>query len=252
MNKRLLLGSILVLIIFLTNSFSLKAAVNPVAGSVDPQTSTAGEPKWYTVMSSHMTAQDRQNRFLVWDGIRLKTEKFDNGIPDNQLEDKYLWRLERGSGDNKVYIVNRSGKRIFASAGISPTTNTPLSVNETGVEWEMKLSSATGQSDCAARQYCFNFLGASSSPAYLNAQDKLNDDTGTLAYGVTVFNMGVHQASGWFFYEAAISEQFTYTYTAAAGGSVTASVSGTGIDSGSQFDSGSDIVLTITPESNYE
>ncbi|WP_455497358.1 InlB B-repeat-containing protein, partial [Coprobacter sp.] len=46
--------------------------------------------------------------------------------------------------------------------------------------------------------------------------------------------------------------QFTYTYTAAAGGSVTASVSGTGIDSGSQFDSGSDIVLTITPESNYE
>lgn len=76
MNRQLLLG-ILALVIFFLSFFSVNAAVTPVAGCVDPQTSTAEEPKWYTVMSSHLTAADRQNRFLVWDGIRLKTEKFD-------------------------------------------------------------------------------------------------------------------------------------------------------------------------------
>lgn len=138
MNRRLLLG-LLVLISFFIGSFSVKAAVNPIAGCVDPQVSTAEEPVWYTIMSSHLTDADRQNRFLVWDGTRLKTEKFDSGILESQLENKYLWRLEKGSADNKVYIVNRAGMRVFAEAGISPNTgaNTLLTVTETGVEWVM-------------------------------------------------------------------------------------------------------------------
>ena len=60
------------------------------------------------------------------------------------------------------------------------------------------LSSYTGQPDCADKQYCFNYLGASAQPAYLNAMDSQNGDT-QKAYGVTVYEMGVHQASGWFF-----------------------------------------------------
>ena len=68
------------MISFFIGSFSVKAAVNPIAGCVDPQVSTAEEPVWYTIMSSHLTDADRQNRFLVWDGTRLKTEKFDSGI----------------------------------------------------------------------------------------------------------------------------------------------------------------------------
>lgn len=62
----------------------------------------------------------------------------------------------------------------------------------------MALSSSTGQPDCANKQYCFNYLGASAQPAYLNAMDSQNGDT-QKAYGVTVYEMGVHQASGWFF-----------------------------------------------------
>ena len=64
MNGRLLLG-LLVLISFFIGSFSVKAAVNPIAGCVDPQVSTAEEPVWYTIMSSHLTDADRQNRFLI-------------------------------------------------------------------------------------------------------------------------------------------------------------------------------------------
>lgn len=209
MRKHLLLLT-LVLIGQLVMPSVGKAAVQPVSGCVDPEVSTDVAPKWYTIMSSHISAVDRQNRFLVWDGSRLKTEKFDSGIPEDQLESRYLWRLERGDGDNKVYIVNKSGLRIYAPAGVNPTNNTALSVNESGVEWEMKLASETGQSDCAEKQYCFNYLGAESLPAYLNAMDSQNNDVDK-AYGITVYNAGVHQASGWFFYEANVPEEVKYT-----------------------------------------
>ena len=108
----------------------------PVKGCVDPQISTAEAPVWYTMMSSHMSDVNRQNRFLLWDGIKLRTEKFDEGVPVAQLDDRYLWRLEKGSADNKVYIVNRAGMQVFAETGISPNTgaNTSLTVTEAGVE----------------------------------------------------------------------------------------------------------------------
>ena len=75
MNRQLLLG-LLVLISFFIGSFSVKAAVVPVKGCVDPQISTAEAPVWYTMMSSHMSDVNRQNRFLLWDGLKLRTEKF--------------------------------------------------------------------------------------------------------------------------------------------------------------------------------
>mgnify|MGYP007116255332 FL=1 len=49
MNRQLLLG-LLVLISFFIGSFSVKAAVVPVKGCVDPQISTAEAPVWYTMM----------------------------------------------------------------------------------------------------------------------------------------------------------------------------------------------------------
>lgn len=204
MRKQFLLFT-LVLMGLLALPGTSKAAVTPVAGNVDPVVSTDAAPKWYTIMSSHLTETDRQNRFLVWDGTRLKTEQFNDGISEDLLEDKYLWRLEQGSADNKVYIVNKTGLRIQAADGISNNNNTPLSVDENGVEWEMKLASETQQSNCAAKQYCFNFSGAAGSPAYLNAMDAQNGNE-DIAYGVTVFSAGVHQASGWFFYEANVEE----------------------------------------------
>ena len=251
MNRRLLLG-LLVLISFFIGSFSVKAAVNPIAGCVDPQVSTAEEPVWYTIMSSHLTDADRQNRFLVWDGTRLKTEKFDSGIPESQLENKYLWRLEKGSADGKVYIVNRSGMRVFAEEGISPNTgaNTPLTVTETGVEWVMALSSSTGQPDCADKQYCFNYLGASAQPAYMNAMQY--SDLETISYGITVYEMGVHQASGWFFYKAELPT-YSVTYTnLVSGGSFVVKNGDAIVESGSNIDGGTWLTIEAIPEENYQ
>lgn len=230
-----------------------KAAVTPIQGSVDPEVSTDVVPKWYTIMSSHLTALDRQNRFLVWDGTRLKTEKFDSGIPENQLEDKYLWRLEQGSADNKVYIVNRTGLRVYAPTGANPTNNTALTVSVEGVEWELKLTSETGQSDCAEKQYCFNFLGAESSPAYLNAMDAQNNGENT--YGITLYNMGVHQASGWFFYEANVPEGAKYTikFNEPENGTVQIlNAQNEEITSNTQLIEGTEIHINITPAEHYE
>ena len=224
-----------------------------MTGCVDPQVSTAEEPVWYTIMSSHLTDADRQNRFLVWDGTRLKTEKFDSGILESQLENKYLWRLEKGSADNKVYIVNRAGMRVFAEAGISPNTgaNTLLTVTETGVEWVMALSSSTGQPDCADKQYCFNYLGASAQPAYLNAMDSQNGDT-QKAYGVTVYEMGVHQASGWFFYKAELpAYNVTYEGTV-VGGSFVVKNGDAIVESGSSVEEGTWLTVEATPDVNYQ
>ncbi len=107
-----------------------------------------------------------------------------------------------------VYLVNKTGLRIYAPDGIDPAVPTILSVNEDGVEWEMKLASATGQSDCAEKQYCFNFLDAASVPSYLNAMDA-QIGFEDRSFGLTVYNAGVHQASGWFFYEANVHGEVT-------------------------------------------
>ena len=181
MKKKLFLS------LFVSNSAS--AAVTPVAGySTNPQTSTAESPVWYTMMSSHLTASTRQNRFLKWDEAnnRLCTEQYSNGIPASSLTEGHLWRLESANDGNEshVYLVNFNGKRVFVPAtavaedGDNPNRNTPLEMNETGSVWNLTTSAATGLSgDCANGQY-----------ALLN-------------FGVTIYAAGVHQASGWFFYE---------------------------------------------------
>lgn len=250
MRKQFLLFT-LVLIGLLMLPSSGKAAVTPIAGNVDPEISTEAAPKWYTVMSSHITAADRQNRFLVWDGDRLRTEKFDLGIPEDQLEDKYLWRLEQGSTNNKVYIVNKTGLRIYAPDGIE--NNTLLTMNESGVEWEMKLAKETGPADCAEKQYCFNFSGAKISPAYLNAMDFQNNDADK-AYGLTIYDAGVHQASGWFFYEANAqeTEKYTVTYDAPENGTIhVTNAQSEVIDSNSSVDAETVLTITATPAEGY-
>lgn len=48
------------------------------------------------------------------------------------------------------------------------------------------------------------------------------------------------------------AKQFTYTYTAVDGGSVTAMVGDDVISTGGKFETGSDIVLTVSANENYE
>ncbi|MCP9611974.1 T9SS type A sorting domain-containing protein [Coprobacter tertius] len=212
--------------------------VQPVGIPVDPQVSIDGTEIWYNMMTSHMTESDRQNRFLSWDGTSLVTEKFDAGISaDNQAE-KYLWKLVRGSTDNMVYIESMAGKRLFAPASIASGTNTSLTMDNTGIEWEMKLSSATGQSQTATKQYCFNFLGGSTA-RYLNARDGSGDSP----FEVTIYSGGVHQASGWFFYEAVPA---VITITQPENGTISVTKSdGTDITSGATVAVGETLTVNV-------
>ncbi len=187
-----------------------QAAVTPVAGSTTPKVSTSEAPVWYTLMSSHMTETDRQNRFLKYNGTTIVTEQFSAGVPQAVLSGDYMWRLESaGDGtDSHVYLVNKSsGLRISVPSGAtaedgSSNVNTPLVMNSTGTVWDLQLSSSTGlSSDCAANQYCFKYIGYSGARAYFNAMGLGSD------YGVTIYAAGVHQASGWFFYEAHLDEE---------------------------------------------
>ncbi|AHF13639.1 hypothetical protein BARVI_03150 [Barnesiella viscericola DSM 18177] len=159
------------------------------------------------MMSSHLTASTRQNRFLKWDEAnnRLCTEQYSKGIPASSLTEGHLWRLESANDGNEshVYLVNFNGKRVFVPAtavaedGDNPNRNTPLEMNETGSIWDLKTSTSTGIStDCAEGQYVLQFVDYSGERAFLNAMDG-----GELNFGVTVYAAGVHQASGWFFYE---------------------------------------------------
>lgn len=204
---------------------SATAAVTPPQQTkvVDPQTSTADAPKWYIMMSSHLSDSNRQNRFLKWDGTNAVTVQFNTGMTDDDITDDFRWRLEDAGSGYIVFVNAKSGLQITVPNGASATNNTSLTMTESGSKWEMKLSSATGQSDCADKQYCFDYVDYSGgSAAYLNAMPGANDPS----YGITIYEMGVHQASGWFFYEAPKEEEVptairetaatTFHYNAAA------------------------------------
>ncbi len=204
---------------------SATAAVTPPnAGQVvDPKTSTADEPVWYIMMSSHLSDSDRQNRFLKWDGTNAVTERFASGMSENDITDNFRWRLEDARDGYIVFVNAASGLQITVPGTANATNNTGLTMTATGSKWEMKLSSATRQNDCADKQYCFDYVDYSgASAAYLNAMPGANIPN----YGITIYEMGVHQASGWFFYEAPKEEEVptairetaatTFHYNAAA------------------------------------
>ena len=202
MKKNLFLSLLFVTGLFVANE--AKAAVTPTAGAVDPEVSTADSPKWYTMMSSHLTDNTRQNRFLKLDGTTLKTEQFATGIPADQVTEAFLWRLESANDgtDSHVYLVNCNGQRVFVPSTAtaedgSTYINTPLEMNETGSVWDLTTSLATGiTTDCADKQYALRFVNYSGARAFMNAMD------GGTNFGITIYAAGVHQASGWFFYPA--------------------------------------------------
>lgn len=202
---------------------SATAAVTPPNAEqvVDPQTSTADAPKWYIMMSSHISDTDRQNRFLKWDGTNAVTVQFNTGMTEDDITDDFRWRLEDAGGGYIVFVNAKSGLQITVPNGASATNNTGLTMTETGSKWAMKPSKETGQNDCADKQYCFNYVDYGSA-AYLNAMPGANIPS----YGITIYEAGVHQASGWFFYEAPKEEEVptairetaatTFHYNAAA------------------------------------
>lgn len=216
MKKNLFLSLLLATSLFSSNK--MMAAVTPIEGAVDPITSTADAPQWYTMMSSHLTDDTRQNRFLKWDGTTLCTEQFPTGIPEDQIAEAYLWRLEpvKDGPETHVYLVNYDGLRVFVPSTATAEdgsihVNTQLEMNETGSVWNLATSLSTGiNPDCADKQYVLQFVEYSGDRAFLNATD------GGLNFGVTVYAAGVHQASGWFFYPAEYTPTATRTVSVAS------------------------------------
>ena len=189
------------------------AQVTPPAGAVAPQASTADAPQWYAMMSSHMTAADRQNRWLYYDGSRLATEQYADGL-DMQQENitQFAWRLEETTdefGISGVRLINYDGEEVQVPATAEAIANTQLLMvpSGEGSTWELMTSASTGQTQCAEMQYVLDWTGKTMNPhAYLNAMDGSVTDN---AFGVTIYNAGAHQASGWFFVPLDIEDEPT-------------------------------------------
>ena len=101
----------------------MAAAVNPPAGAVEPVTSTADTPQWYALMSSHLSASDRQNRYIYYDGSRLATAQYPQGLDGLSDVTDYAWRLE-DVGDGTVRLVHYDGLEVFVPAGAEDAANT--------------------------------------------------------------------------------------------------------------------------------
>ena len=189
------------------------AQVTPPAGAEAPQASTADAPQWYAMMSSHMTAADRQNRWLYYDGSRLATEQYADGL-DMQQENitQFAWRLEETTdefGISGVRLINYDGEEVQVPATAEAIANTQLLMvpSGEGSTWELMTSASTGQTQCAEMQYVLDWTGKTMNPhAYLNAMDGSVTDN---AFGVTIYNAGAHQASGWFFVPLDIEDEPT-------------------------------------------
>lgn len=241
----------LFILLGLTNANPSDAAVTVPGTPVTPIVSTPENTKWYVMMSSHISETDRQSRFLQWDGSNLVTVQFTSGMSENDITDNYRWKLESAGGEY-IYLVNAvNGLRISVPASATSTSNTQLEMNAQGSKWEYKLSSATGQADCAANQYCFDFVDyAGTKPAYLNAMPSST----TPAYGVTIYEMGVHQASGWFFYEAPREEITSATVTIEKPSNGTLTVKkedGTIVNDGDELDINTKLKVEAFAEEGY-
>ena len=203
------------LLTLLISGFALSgfAQVTPPDGAVAPQASTADAPQWYAMMSSHMTAADRQNRWLYYDGSRLATEQYADGL-DMQQENitQFAWRLEEYTDDygmSGVRLINYDGEEVQVPATAEAIANTQLLMVSSGEGsiWELMTSASTGQAQCAEMQYVLDWTGKTMNPhAYLNAMDGSVTDN---AFGVTIYNAGAHQASGWFFVPLDIEDEPT-------------------------------------------
>ena len=185
------------------------AQVTPPDGAVAPQASTADAPKWYAMMSSHITEPDRQNRWMYYDGTTLATSQYADGLDGQDIDlTDYAWRLE-ADGDN-VRLVHYDGLQVQVPANAtaedgSSNVNTRLTMGEDGAAWALGLSAdANAGSPCAENQYALRYTDYDGERAFLNAMPG-----GETEYGITIYANGAHQASGWFFVPLDIEDEPT-------------------------------------------
>lgn len=187
-----------------------QSPVTPATGATTPETSTADAPKWYAMMSSHITDETRKNRWMYFDGSTLATEQFTaDGIGESADPKQFAWRLE-SNGDGTMSLINYTGEEVFVPANAtaedqSGNKNTPLQMvaSGEGTRWQLQESAMTGAgSPCAENQWVLRYTGYTADNAFLNAMDEGSGD-----YGLTIYRAGAHQASGWFFVPLEIEEE---------------------------------------------
>lgn len=232
--------------------FSAKAQVSGMpAGyiTVAPTISTAANPVWYNMMATNADVL-RVNRYLYYDGTNLKTDAFNSGIADNIQHDKYLWRLEQGTSNGYVRIINKSsGKELFLPA--ASITNTFVTVANEGVNWKMAASTTiAGSISPVAGQYAFNYEGWTDN-RFLNAGDGIN-----MNWGVVSFNTSgsTGRSSGWFFYP--VTSTKTVTFSQPENGALTVTATNgtstpTVLTSGGSVLTGTVANVSLTPASGY-
>lgn len=240
---------------FIASIFVANAQVSGMpAGyiTVAPTVSTESAPVWYNMMATNTDAA-RVNRYLYTDGTVLKTDLFNSpGITDAIQQDKYLWRLEQGTGGaNYVVLVNKlTGKKLFGDVALA--SNGVVSVANTGIEWKMAAASAV-TTGTVSGQYCFNYESAGNiyGIRYLNAGDGV-----TMSWNVLVFNGAGSPAksSGWFFYPVTTTKAVTFEQpengtiaVSATNGTTTPSA----LTSGTSVLVGTVATVNLTATSNY-
>ncbi len=183
------------------------AQVTAPTGATTPQTSTSENPVWYGMMSSHLTESARQNRWMSYDGSSFVTIQNTSGLGSVSDVTQYAWRLE-DNGDGYVRIVHYTGYEVYVPSGASAAADnsTPLEMTGSGngSRWELMTAASTGLSNQTANyQYVLDYVDYTGSHdyAFLNAADSSS------GYVLLLYELGVHQASGWFFVELDIDDQ---------------------------------------------
>lgn len=236
-----------------------QAQVTPPDGATAPETSTADSPKWYAMMSSHMSEDARKNRWLYYDGSVMATEQYAGGLDPSAVDiTQYAWRLE-DNGDGTCKLVHYTGLEAYvpASATAAAGGNTAVVMQQEGTRWEVMTAASTGlSSQTAANQYVLDdadYTGTHAH-AFLNV---MADSQADLAFHLTIYESGVQNSSGWFFVPLDIESgggEGPYTFTYEVEGAELGEISIMTMDtydevtSGDTFEAGTEIGVNILYE----
>ena len=217
--KKLLLTTLMLVSAICAGTVYAQTPTNQSA-TANPEVSTATEYKWYTMESTNDGDNARKHLFLLYESSNetpLHTVLLSDGVADGvnlttggeSIPEKYLWRLD-DAGSGNVFLVNKaSGLRISVPSSANNTNSTKLEMSVAGAVWSKEIPSGN-----AANQVTFDYTGYKDEennthqPAYLNAM------LASAGYGVTIYQAGQNQSSGWYFYPAYTETVEATTYCA--------------------------------------
>lgn len=243
------------LLTVLLSIYSIHAQVTVPGTPVTPQVSTKDQTNWYLLMSTtnEGTGQnDRYCRFLQWNGTRLITNQYVDGLSEDQITDNYRWCLE-DAGNGNVYIRNAANNlRITVPSSITGNaggrTNLTMTSEGSIFRWGLSKNEANAPSTCAENQYIFSYTGyTAGNNAYINSMNNAANESDN-PFGITIWSGGIDGASGWFFYPAAKPER-TVTVVSNNEDMGTVSIQGHG---SATITTSENVTVEATAKSGYE